>query len=74
MTPFQLFKLARFELQFGKMTSEEALNLALNSEDIKRSLAPFDPAILHFSDEQTHLFNYAELLERSEVEKLHTQE
>lgn len=65
LTKIQEWKKERLELKFGKMTSGEALSLALESEQIKKDCGVFDPAYAKFASDQMSLFEYAELLEKA---------
>lgn len=63
LTPLQKFKLTLLREQIGDLTLEDALNLALSAEQIKRDCGFGDPASNHFAIEQQELFEMAYLLE-----------
>lgn len=69
LSKLESFKLQSYKASFGEMTSEEALQTALNSEAIKKSMSPFDQAYAHFAEELRTMFIYAELLEKEENSK-----
>lgn len=65
LSNFETKKLAAFEKMFGTMSSEEALKVALESEQIARDCGPFDFAYPKFIDDTKQFETYAVLLEKA---------
>ena len=57
-------KLIFLKESIGAMTSEEALQLAIECEETKKAVGPFDQAFSWFNERQTVLENYALLIEK----------
>lgn len=65
LTKLEQMKLDFFKERFGKMSVDEALNLAIDAEYYCNACGPFDVAFPKFKREQLDFENYALLLERS---------
>lgn len=52
----------------GKLTSEEALELAIQADDFLKTMGSSDPAYQHFFQQRAGFLLYAELVEKEEVE------
>lgn len=63
---FDIFRLTVYRKKFGVLTSSEAMELALNDEQIMRDCGVGDPAFEHFANSKEQMFNYAVLLEKIE--------
>lgn len=57
-------KLSKYLEHVGRMTSDEALQLALEAEQIAKDVGPTDYAFAKFKNDEIHFFEYAELLEK----------
>jgi len=68
VTPLEKRKLEMLREDFGPLSTEEAFNLALKAEEIKRQCGVGDPAFLHFAIEQQSLENLAVLLEKESMQ------
>lgn len=70
MTEFERRKLLALRGQYpGFISAEEALELAINAEKMKRDCGPFDPAFEYFSREQQAMETFALLLEKEAAAK-----
>lgn len=58
-------KLSWCEKKFGKMSSTEALQLAIEAEQYVKDLGPFDIATPMFIQQQIDFENYAFYLEKA---------
>jgi len=58
------WKLDRYLEKVGRMTADQALEMALMSEDFANQVGPFDMAYAKFKNDQVEFFKYAELLEK----------
>lgn len=56
--------LSRYKARFGEMSSSEALECALNAEQIAKDCGPFDPVSGGFFRSCQEMTNYAILLEK----------
>ena len=66
MTLLETRKLEKYKNHIGLMTSEQALQLALNAEQIAKDCGPFDIAFEHIKRQQLTFEEYALLLEKAE--------
>lgn len=61
-------KLALYAKQLGpqilELTPDQALELALQAEEFKKSMSPFDPAYQHFVQQELTWTDIASLLEK----------
>ena len=64
LTPMEQWKLDHYLKAVGRMTADEALEMALMSEDFASQVGPFDMAYAKFKNDQIEFFKYAELLEK----------
>lgn len=48
----------------GRMTVDEAMQIALEAEDIYKHMSPLDIAYKKFKGDADHFFEYARLLEK----------
>jgi hypothetical protein len=69
MTKYDIMRLNHYRGRFGAMTSEEALLIALDADQFKRDMGPFDPAFRKFAQDEIDFTSYAELLEKEENER-----
>ena len=69
LTKLEELRLGLYRKMFGEFRSaEEILSLALHTEEIKRSLDPFDShTIQHFAEQQAALENMMVLLEKEQA-------
>lgn len=65
LTALQMWKFAQFKATFGPMSAQEALELAIDAEQYKKTLDYTDPAWNHFSQQMRMLEEYACLIELS---------
>lgn len=68
MTPMQKWKLDRYKKNFGEMTIDEAMQLAIEAEEHKIACGPFDQAFGWMANQQHALEEYALLLEKEHHE------
>lgn len=66
MTLLEARKLEMYKSKIGAMTSEQALTLALEAEQIAKECGPFDVAYEQFKRQQITFEEYALLLEKAE--------
>lgn len=59
-------KLLHFERKYGKLTKDEALQLAIDADKFKTDCGVFDIAFSKFAEDTRGMLEYAELLERLE--------
>lgn len=68
MEPMQKWKLNRYKKKFGEMTIDEAIQLAIESEEHKIACGPSDSAFGWMATQQHALEEYALLLEKEHHE------
>lgn len=68
MEPLQKWKLDRYKKEFGEMTIDEAMQLAIESEEHKIACGPFAPAFGWMATQQRAFEEYALLLEKEHHE------
>lgn len=66
MTNLERLSLKILTERYGELSTEEALDLAINAEQIKLECGPTDPAFLHFAEEAQTLEIYALLREKEQ--------
>lgn len=66
MHALEQWKLDKYKTEVGKLTSEEALTLALEAEQFMKDCGPFDPAFAFFSNQYRMMLDYADLLDKEE--------
>lgn len=66
MTLLEARKLEMYKSRIGLMTSEQALQLALDAEQIAKDCGPFDIAFEQMKRQQLTFEEYALLLEKAE--------
>lgn len=66
LTKLEAFRLKSMRKTIGVMTSAEALQLAIESEELKLAVGPFDQAFGCFASQQDIFEKYALLLEKEE--------
>ena len=57
-------RLGMLKAELGEMTSDEALNIAVEFESTMKAVGPFDIAFQYFSEMKHKFEKYAEILER----------
>lgn len=65
LTKLEQLVLNMHKKTFGQMTSAEALECALNDDQIARDCGPFDPVAGRFAKSREDMLRYAELLEKN---------
>lgn len=66
LTKLEELKLKYLREKFGPLTAMQALDLALDNEDLVRACGPFDPAAQYLIQSQLNMESYAFLLEKEE--------
>lgn len=66
LNPFEEFKLVRHKARIGILSIDECLELAIQAEQFKNDVGPFDIAFHHFADDAIRLEEYAYLLEKEQ--------
>ena len=66
LTKLEAFQLKSMRKTISVMTSAEALQLAVECEEHKLAVGPFDPAFGYFASRQDTFEKYALLLEKEE--------
>lgn len=66
LTKLEAFQLKSMRKAIGVMTSAEALQLAVECEEHKLAVGPFDQAFGYFASRQDTFEKYALLLEKEE--------
>lgn len=59
----------RYEKMHGVLTAEEAMQLAIESEEHAKAVGVFDPHVTHFYQKMEDYTNHADAIEKTEIEK-----
>ena len=70
MNAYDKQELIRYRESLGDMSSNEALQLAIDAEQIAKDCGPQDIAFIRFKREQVVFETYAQLLEKKENENV----
>jgi hypothetical protein len=69
MTKLEFMMLTHYRARIGPMTSKEALTIALDAEQFKRDVGPYDITAKYFMQQELDFIEYANLLEKEEILK-----